>query len=506
MEQHQIINDLIDFEKLSISYKNDKSQTEKLEAIKELIDKYKESPEVTKLQGDVLYNKFKNETSSLDILLPNMQNTKYAQERTDAMDTALDYIFEEKENRERLNSIASEQDTKIVEKIDAEIKNFEIKSEKFTNDEYFGIQFDFFGSDQEIASLDNALNESGIDNLTVNDELLKNAKSGEDLDIKISASSINQELLSSLNIPFEKVDDDKISFKAKLVAQEGFEIEKTKEKKKLLEDNGITFMEHPNNANKFFVPLRGKKVMTLMALSAVMTPLPALAVQIILNQTGVLDKLLEMRRINTEQKRALDEGLTIRAIQKVNGKDREQFLFKDPTTGNINKINVEDLRIDKNQFRGVALSPAQRNGLMSGDVVYLNNPNGLDIAIRLDANMPEGVKEYFKDEMTNKFYEFPTINSANDEKLRYITARGSKGVDEIFKGETGQDAKMEFLELFDLFKDYKAIQDGEKQGLKNGGNKESILNSVSIFEGNLKEGSKQQLAKMFVSSATKIKI
>ena len=59
----------------------------------------------------------------------------------------------------------------------------------------------------------------------------------------------------------------------------------------------------------------------LLALGIVAGPIGALAIQVVLNQTGLLNKLIDQHQLSFSQKEALKQGFTGMAIQRENGKN-----------------------------------------------------------------------------------------------------------------------------------------------------------------------------------------
>jgi len=108
--------------------------------------------------------------------------------------------------------------------------------------------------------------------------------------------------------------------------------------------------------------LRAKKVATLLALGIVAGPIGALAIQVVLNQTGLLNKMIDQHQLSFSQKEALKQGFTVMAMQRENGKDVKQFMYVDKETGKINRVNVNDIYIPK-KIEGVDLTPAQMQSL-----------------------------------------------------------------------------------------------------------------------------------------------
>lgn len=84
-----------------------------------------------------------------------------------------------------------------------------------------------------------------------------------------------------------------------------------------------------------------------MALGIVAGPIGALAIQVVLNQTGLLNKMIDQHQLSFSQKEALKQGFTVMAMQRENGKDVKQFMYVDKETGKINRVNVNDIYIPK---------------------------------------------------------------------------------------------------------------------------------------------------------------
>lgn len=272
-----------------------------------------------------------------------------------------------------------------------------------------------------------------------------------------------KKVLQDKGIDFQE-EGDKLKVKGKVFISEGLEVDNTAENRLLLESNSVKFFQKADNERKLFVPLRAKKVGMLLAMGVVGGPIAALAIQIVLNQTGLLNKMLDQHLLPNSQKTALKEGLTILAAQRENGKDVKQFMYIDRETGKINKVNMNEIQIPR-KFQGVDLTPAQLHSLKEGKNITLN-VGGMDLLCRLDLNEKSGIKVAgFKEFKSDReFTTVPNVNSPDVDKLKYISMRGKQGIDDIY-GRGGDRLERDtFLEKYNLKEEYYKIDMAMKTG------------------------------------------
>ncbi|GHT53674.1 hypothetical protein FACS189451_03930 [Bacteroidia bacterium] len=271
-----------------------------------------------------------------------------------------------------------------------------------------------------------------------------------------------KDILDKNNIVFEKTKEG-LKVNSKLFVQEGFEIDNTPKNKKILDDNEITYAKMAESERTLFVPLKAKKVATLLIGSLILGPIPALAIQIAMNKTGVLDKLVDKHLLGRDQKEALDRGMTIKATERINGKDVQQYLYKDFSTGTLNKINLNDVQLPKT-FQGTTLTPGQIHQLKEGKVIELVDKNGVNMAARIDMNEPSGIHAMYKEFKSDREYTpVPKPQSPDLEKLNYIGIKGAQGVNDIYGKGGANLEKDSFLERFNLKDSYKQIQTAERE-------------------------------------------
>ena len=282
---------------------------------------------------------------------------------------------------------------------------------------------------------DFGFSEEEINKFVAND-LVSAETTGKGFELNFKNEESTKKNLQDKGIDFEE-DGEKLKVKGKLYITEGFEIDNTAENRLLLESNDIKFFQKADNERKLFVPLRAKKVGMLLAMGIVGGPIGALAIQIALNQTGLLNKMLDQHLLPASQKKALKEGLT---------------------------ILVNDIQIPK-KFQGVDLTPAQINALKNGKNVTLDM-GGTEILCRLDLNEKSGIKVAgFKEFKSDRaFTDIPTVNSPDEEKLKYISLTGKQGVDNIY-GRGGDKLERDsFLEKYNLKEEYYKIDMAMKTG------------------------------------------
>lgn len=330
-----------------------------------------------------------------------------------------------------------------------------------------GYDIPVLSESEKMNNIRESLKEFGFSNEEVDkfisNDMVSAETTGKGFEMNFKNNDTTKKILSDKGIDFDE-DGEKLKVKGKLYVTEGFEIDNTAENRLLLESNDIKFFQKADNERKLFVPLRAKKVGMLLAMGIVGGPIGALAIQIVLNQTGLLNKMLDQHLLPASQKKALKEGLTILAAQKENGKDVKQFMYVDRETGKINKVNVNDIQIPR-KFQGVDLTPAQINALKNGKNVTLDI-SGTEVLCRLDLNERSGIKVAgFKEFKSDRaFAEVPTVNSPDAEKLKYISLRGKQGIDDIY-GRGGDRLERDtFLEKYNLKEQYYKIDMAMKTG------------------------------------------
>ena len=240
-----------------------------------------------------------------------------------------------------------------------------------------------------------------------------------------------------------------VKTQGKLIAQEGYFVEDTPTNKKFLQDNDITYFKQAENQRHLFVPLRAKKIASLLIASTLLGPIGGLAVSSLLNQTGLLDKMVNNHLLSNDQAQALQKGLTVKATNVVDGKNVEQYMYLDKDTGAVNKINVNDVRIP-NKLNGMQLIPDQIEKLKEGKTIEYVADNTY-MAARVDMNEPNGVATYWKEMKSDiDFKKVPDILSADKDKLDYISHKGISGITDIYGGGEKNIERDSFLQKFDL--------------------------------------------------------
>ncbi len=252
-----------------------------------------------------------------------------------------------------------------------------------------------------------------------------------------------------------------VKVQGKLVAQDGYFVEDTPSNKKFLQDNDITYFKQAENQRHLFVPLRAKKIASLLVASAVLGPIGGLAVSIILNQTGLLDKMVNKHLLSSDQAQAMKKGLTVKATNVVDGKNVEQYMYLDKDTGAVNKINVNDVRIP-NKLSGLQLTPDQMEKLKDGKTIeYV--ANNTYMAARIDMNKPNGIATFWKEMKSDVDYkEVPSVLSSDKEKLDYIAHKGLSGVTDIYGGVEKNVERDSFLQKFGLQDKYEEAKTAQR--------------------------------------------
>lgn len=234
---------------------------------------------------------------------------------------------------EQAKSMRVELSNKVKDVLEANGYDIPVLSEEEKNERITSALRDLGFSDEEV---DKFLKD-GVD-------IAETTGKGFTLNFKNDESL--KKLLEDKGIDFEEQGEN-IKVKGKLFISEGFEIDNTAENRLKLEAENIKFFQKAEDERKLFVPLRAKKVATLLALGIVAGPIGALAIQVVLNQTGLLNKMIDQHQLSFSQKEALKQGFTVMAMQRENGKDVKQFMYVDKETGKINRVNVNDIYIPK---------------------------------------------------------------------------------------------------------------------------------------------------------------
>ena len=287
--------------------------------------------------------------------------------------------------------------------------------------------------------------EKDVDVLIENG-LGKAETTGETISLTMKNTEQVKSVLQEKGFDFEEQGDN-LKLKGKLYIQEGVEVEATPQNLDLLKKNDISYFDLADKERKVFVPLQAKKVATLIALTAIAGP-AGIAVQILLNQTGLLNKLVDQHQLSVEQQLALQKGLTVAAMQRVDGKDVKQFLYRDQETGGLHRINMSDVQIPKS-FMGVQLTPAQLSSLKEGKNVDVMR-DGVYYQFRLDLQEESGLKAAYKQVSFDNYKEVPKPNSPDADKLEYISVAGKQGVDDIYHGNGMRMERDSFLEGHNL--------------------------------------------------------
>ncbi len=150
----------------------------------------------------------------------------------------------------------------------------------------------------------------------------------------------------------------------------------------------------------------------------------------------------------------LKNGETIKATQREDGKNIDQFLYKESVTGKVNKINVRDVNIPS-QVNGVKLTPAQIENLKNGKTIDVLDKNGVAMAFRIDMNAENGIKAFYKEMKSDReFSTVPKPENPDINKLKYIALKGTQGVNDIYAGGGVNLERDSFLSKFNLKKDF----------------------------------------------------
>ena len=173
---------------------------------------------------------------------------------------------------EQAKSMRVELSNKVKDVLEANGYDIPVLSEEEKNERITSALRDLGFSDEEV---DKFLKD-GVD-------IAETTGKGFTLNFKNDESL--KKLLEDKGIDFEEQGEN-IKVKGKLFISEGFEIDNTAENRLKLEAENIKFFQKAEDERKLFVPLRAKKVATLLALGIVAGPIGALAIQVVLNQTG----------------------------------------------------------------------------------------------------------------------------------------------------------------------------------------------------------------------------
>lgn len=357
-----------------------------------------------------------------------------------------------------LSSVSITNDLREIQEylLQSELKNIEDLARKMLEKRNVHVPFSL-NNEEKIAAVAGKLKDDfGMTDEDIS-ELLKSGlgkaeTSGQKIVIDLNDTENVRTILDNNNIVYQR-DKGLLKVDAKIFAKEGVEVENTAKNKKILDENDVLYAQKAEDERKLFVPLQGKKTALLVASSLIAGPVPAYAIQVILNQTGMLDRLLDQHLISYKQKEALDKGLTVKAMQKVNGKDVEQYLTRDLDTGNVVRVNVCDVQIPS-KIHGVDLSPSQMENLRNGKLVDIVSKDGVDMAIRINLNEPGGVQSFYKELKADKDYmQVPKPGSPDVDKLNYIHIKGFSGIYDIYGNDINID-RDSFLKKFDLKSDF----------------------------------------------------
>lgn len=146
--------------------------------------------------------------------------------------------------------------------------------------------------DEKVEIVEAELIRTGIDKENAARIVADGVAPERKLEVAIVDDAAVIEVFNNNGVVLHPNPDGSMRAEGKLVVKEGYSVDGTPEKMKFLQDNDITYFKLAENQRKLFVPLKAKKVATLLAASVIMGPIPALLVQIVMNQTGMLDKLL----------------------------------------------------------------------------------------------------------------------------------------------------------------------------------------------------------------------
>lgn len=348
-------------------------------------------------------------------------------------------------------------------------------------------------NEEKINTVINELKEIGINDREI-DTLLKNGigktgKNEEEIALTFSDTAETRKTLTAHGIQFAGTKDG-LKVDAKMLLKEGFEVEDNAKNRKILEDNEIAYSLKAGKERKLFVPLRAKKVAALILLSLAVGPIPGIILQIAMNQSGLSDKMFDRHLISPSQKAALKNGMTVKARQRENGKNVEQYLYKDRVTGKINRVNVNDVNVPS-QVNGIKLTPAQAKSLKDGKTVDVLDKNGVPMAFRIDMNAENGIKALYKEMRSDReFKNVPKPESPDIDKLKYIGLKGTQGINDIYGGGGTSLERDGFLLKFGLKKDFNeslSLQKDLKIAEMYGKATSSMIEAVSEKSGKIKD-------------------
>lgn len=354
---------------------------------------------------------------------------------------------------------------------------------------------DLLSDEEKKSQMYKELESLGINKETADKLGLENIEIAETegcpIQFSLEDNETTQSILKNENIDFTE-DNGKLNIKGKILAKEGFLVQDTEKNRKILDDNELTYIENANDGRSLFVPLQIKKIgffLLLVASGSVGGIIPTLVLQVLLNKTGLLNKLLDQNIIGRNQMKALNKGYTIMATMRDHGKNVEQYLFRDKTTGELCRINTRDVAIP-NQINGVILSPVQRERYQKGEVIDLELKNGTDISVRIDMNEQTGYRTYYKELKNDKeLIEVPKRGSSDEEKLRYISIRGVEAINHLYGNKRMNPERDAFLDRYNMRKPYTDLLNNKDKYNKeyNQEKKESILSETASLSNSIRD-------------------
>lgn len=338
-------------------------------------------------------------------------------------------------------------------------------------------------------------------------------REGKEFIFEVKDSPKNRESLTKNEILFER-KDGKLRINGRFEAKEGIAYDDTPENRKLLDGNEMEYIRFAQGGygngekmkNKLLVPVNWgnaafpvtncslvrnlEKLAMLGASSFVLSPAGAIALLLVLQKSGLYQRLNRPAELKPGEMKALRHGLT---VYKEDGKG-SRYYYMDK--GNVCCMDARNVRLP-NVYDGVRLSAAQMDMLRKGKLVTYKDKNGEEAWLRIDVNKSGGLQEYYREMRSDReMKKKPTRLSPDSEKLEWIKSKGMQGIESIY-GKKVINLELEnFLGRHGLSQAYgSAYEAKERMDMARGGDKAVLMKEFIKENDNLKNKADEALIK-----------
>ncbi len=285
----------------------------------------------------------------------------------------------------------------------------------------------------------------------------------------------NRSIFDAEDVEYEEIYDEStnqayLKYKSHKKLKEGYTVANNTENKKFLSDNDISFT--PIKGNRLFIPAKAAKI-GLLLLSIPVAPVIGVAALYFLNQTGLLNRLVEKEHIKKSEAKLLNNGETIRKTITENGSKVDKYFFVDKELNQLRKIPVNEVSIP-NRHNGIEFTPSQIDRIRQGETVEIrDNQNGLYYQAKLDLNVKSGISMSYRDPLSEdkEFKIVPKVTSPEEDKIKYIQKAGASGINDIWANGGVNLERDDFLKKYKLealFKEYRLSDSStEKERISN---------------------------------------